>query len=50
MLICYDVKQWHGGREAQEGMDIHMHRADSLCCKAETNTVLSSNYTPIATF
>ena len=24
-----------------------MHRADSLCCTAETNTALQSNYTPV---
>ena len=29
--------------------DIRIHRADSLCCTAETNTTLLSNYTPIKT-
>ena len=28
-------------------MDICIHIADSLCCKAEINTILQSNYTPI---
>ena len=27
-----------GGRKAQEGGDICIHIADSLCCRAETNT------------
>ena len=29
-----------GGREAQEGGDISIHIADSLCHTAETNTTL----------
>ena len=29
-----------GGREAQEGGDICVTTADSLCCTAETNTTL----------
>ena len=29
-----------GGREAQEGGDICVYRADSLLCTAETNTTL----------
>ena len=36
-----------GGREAQQGEDICMHIADSLCCTVEMNTTLQSNYTPI---
>ena len=28
------------GREVQEGGDIFIHRADSLYCAAETNTLL----------
>ena len=36
-----------GGREAQEGKGTRIHIADSLHCTAETNTILSSNYTPI---
>ena len=43
-MLCYDLEGWdrEGGREAQEGgdMGICMHMADSLCCTAETNTVL----------
>ena len=29
-----------GGRQAQEGEDLCIHIADSLCCMAETNTTL----------
>ena len=29
-----------GGRETQEGGDIHICIADSLCYKAETNTIV----------
>ena len=29
-----------GGWEAQEGGDIGIHIADSLCCTAETSTTL----------
>ena len=29
-----------GGREAHKGWDIGIHRADSVCCAAETNTTL----------
>ena len=29
-----------GGREVQEGGNICIHIADSLCCTAETNTAL----------
>ena len=36
-----------GGREALEGRDICIHRADSYCCTAEINTTLYSNYPPI---
>ena len=35
-----------GGRESQEGGDVGVLRDDS-CCRAETNTTLYSNYTPI---
>ena len=49
------VLTWRGevgqvGREVQGGGDICIHKADSLCCTAETNTTLSSNYTPIFFF
>ena len=36
-----------GGREVQEGGDICIHIADSLCCTAESSAVLLTNYTPI---
>ena len=29
-----------GGRKAQEGRDICVHIADTLCCTEETNTAL----------
>ena len=35
-----------GGREAKEGGDICIFKANS-CCTAETNTTLLSNYIPI---
>ena len=35
------------GREAQEGGDVCILKADSWCCTAETNTTLESNYPPI---
>ena len=38
------------GKEIQKRGDTHIQRADSLCCTAETNTTLESNYTPINFF
>ena len=38
---------WGAGWEAQEGGDICARVADLLCCIAETNRTLQSNYTPI---
>jgi len=35
------------GREAQEGGDTCIHMADTCHCTPETNTILSTNYTPI---
>ena len=51
-MLCDDLGVWdrEGGREAQEGgnmRNICIHTADSLCCTAETNTTLYTNYTPI---
>ena len=44
MLLCDDLEGWNGGdsggREAQEGVDVCMHIADSLCSTIETNTAL----------
>ena len=40
-MLCDDLDGWVGGvgsRELQEGGDIDIHIADSLCCTAETNT------------
>ena len=41
-MLCDDLEGWDagGGRAAQEGRDICIHRADSLHCTAETNTTL----------
>ena len=39
--------QGRDGKEVQEGGDICTDVADSLCCAAETNTTLQSNYSPI---
>ena len=38
---------WEGDARGRGYGDIHMRMADSLCCTAETNTTLWSNYTPI---
>ena len=48
-MLCNDLQGWGGGdsREVQEGGDIYIHIADSLCCTAEINTTLLNNYTPI---
>ena len=47
-VLCDDLEGWDGGgRDAEEGGDICIHIADALCCTAETNTTLQSNYTPI---
>ena len=35
------------GREAQEGGDTCIHMAGTCHCTPETNTILSTNYTPI---
>ena len=40
-VLCSDLDGWDGGRqEVQEGGDICIHIADSLCCTAETNMTL----------
>ena len=48
-MLCNDLEGWdrEGGREAQEGGDMCMHMADSLCCATVNNTVLCNNYTPV---
>ena len=47
-MFCDDLRGEMGdGKEAQEGGDMCMYIANSLCCIAETNTILQSNYTPI---
>ena len=44
--LCDDLEGWDGG-EVQEGEEICIHIADLSHCRAETNTALGSNYTPI---
>ena len=41
-MLSDDLEGWdrESGREAQEGGDICIHIADSLCCTTETNTTL----------
>ena len=41
-MLCDDLEGWdrEGGREMQEGGDICIRTADSLCYTAETNTSL----------
>ena len=43
-MLCGDpgdgVGRGQRERETQEGGDIHLHVADSLCCTAETNSTL----------
>ena len=34
------------GRETQQEEEICIHVADPLCCTAETNTTMKSDYTP----
>ena len=48
-MLCDHLEGWdrEGGREAQEGGDICICIADSLCYTAETNTTMENNYTPI---
>ena len=50
-MLCGDLDRWDGGgldgKEVQEGRDIRLSIADSLCPMAETNITLYSNYTPI---
>ena len=48
-MLCDNLEGWdgEGGREAQEGGGICIHIPDSLCCTAETNITLESNYNQI---
>ena len=39
-LTGWDGGEGDGGREDQEGGDICMHVANSLCCTTETNTTV----------
>ena len=41
---------WRGGREALEEGYLCLFMANLLCCMAETNTKLQSNYPPIKNF
>ena len=40
MALCDDLEGWNGRGEPQEGEGMYIHRTDSLCCIAETNTTL----------
>ena len=42
-MLCDDLN----GKKIQKTGDTCIHIADSLCCTAETNPILQSNYTPI---
>ena len=47
-MLCVELKEWDGGgREAQGKGGVCIHRADSLCSIAETNTTLKRDCTPI---
>ena len=42
-MLCGDLEGCDGGgieREVQEGGDIGIHTADSLCCTEEANSAL----------
>ena len=42
-MVCDELDGWDGGggrRQVQEGGEICIHIADSLCCTGETNTTL----------
>ena len=49
LMLSGDLGGWDKGREIQEAGDlcIYIHIADLLCCAAETNTTLSSIYSPM---
>ena len=42
-MLCGDLD----GKEIQKRGEIYIYIADSLCCMAETNMTLYSNYDPI---
>ena len=49
-VLCDDLEGRDGGWsgwEDQEGGDMCIIIAAPFCCTAETNTILSNNYTPI---
>ena len=48
-VLCDDLEGWDGGsgREAEEGRDMWILRADSLPCMEESNTTLQSSCSPI---
>ena len=42
-MLCDNLEEWDGvggGKEAQEGGDIHIPMTDSCSYMAETNTIL----------
>ena len=43
-MLCNALEWWHGLGETQEGGDVCIHKADSLYCTAETNSVVKQLY------
>ena len=46
-MLRDDLEGWDGGgwgREAQDGGDMCVHTADSLCCTEETNNIVQQLY------
>ena len=39
-MLCGGLERWDGAGEVQEGGDICIYTADSLCYKAETKATL----------
>ena len=44
-MLCDGLEGWDGacGRQVQERGKKYIYTADSLCCRAETNTIFQSN-------
>ena len=43
-MFCDDLEERDGGGGVQEGGDICIHIADSLCCTEETNNMVKQLY------
>ena len=39
-MLCDDLEGWEGGLKGRGYGDKCIHKADSTCCTAETNTTL----------